>query len=99
MQAPVQHALANRDEFDVVIHPGADGAGQLYDDDGLSHDYASGGYTLVDFDWRDDNRTLTVRAHSWTRQLPLTLRLHCAGQSREISFDGTQTSISFEERS
>ena len=99
LQAPVNHSLANHDEFDIVIYPGANGAGHLYDDDGLSHDYASGGYTLVSFDWLDQDRTLTVRADAWARTVPLTLRLHHAGQSRETSFDGTATTITFEERS
>ena len=97
--------MENRDSFDVVIYPGADGTGRLYDDDGLTHDYAHGDYTLVEFDWRDSTRRLTLRATSWARSHPMVLRLRLAGgteptaPSHELAFDGTQISIALEDRS
>ncbi|MCC6497936.1 MAG: DUF5110 domain-containing protein [Propionibacteriaceae bacterium] len=99
LQAPVTHALENRDSFEAVIYPGADGSGRLYDDDGLSHSYEFGDYSMIEFDWEDRTRTITLRASSWVRERPLALRLRLAGQSIDVSFAGTQTSITFEERS
>jgi alpha-D-xyloside xylohydrolase len=96
-QAPVNHALQNRDAFEVLVHPGADGTGRLYDDDGLSHAYSEGDYTLVEFTWDDANRRLRVAAASWRRDRPLTLTVRLGGQTRDITFDGNPTVISFEE--
>jgi len=99
LQAPVNHALENRDVFDVVIYSGANGSGRLYDDDGLTHSYERGDYTMIEFDWENGTRTITLRASAWARERPLALRLRLAEQSVDVSFDGTQTSITFEERS
>lgn len=98
LQGPVDHALANRDVFDVVVYPGADGAGQLYDDDGVTHDYARGGYSLVDFTWQDEAQTLGVQASSWVRENPMTLHIFLSGRVESIVFDGTPTSINFKEK-
>ena len=102
-QAPVEHAMENGDSFDVVIYPGADGTGRLYDDDGLTHDYAHGDYTLVEIDWQDSARRLTLRALSWARPDPMVLRVRLAGQGRrfgqseDVVFDGTQGSVILED--
>jgi len=97
LQAPVSHALENRDAFEVVIYPGADGAGRLYDDDGLTHEYQDGNYTLIEFSWNDRARCVTVEALSWARALPMVLCLRVAHETREIAFDGTATRIWFGE--
>jgi alpha-D-xyloside xylohydrolase len=97
LQAPVSHALENRDAFEVRIYPGADGAGRLYDDDGLTHAYRDGGYTLLEFEWNDSAREITLRAASWARADPMALRLQLDGQSRDVTFDGTPTNVVFEE--
>ena len=95
--------MENRDSFDVVIYPGADGTGRLYDDDGLTHDYADGDYTLIEFDWQDSIRRLTLRAVSWARPDPMVLRVRLAGQSsrlgqrEDVVLDGTQVSVTVEE--
>jgi alpha-D-xyloside xylohydrolase len=102
-QAPVEHSMENRDSFDVVVYPGADGTGRLYDDDGLTHDYAHGDYTLIEFDWQDSTRRLTLRALSWARSDPMVLRVRLAGQSKrlgqseDVVLDGTQGIVILED--
>jgi len=54
---------------------------------------------MIEFDWENGTRTITLRASAWARERPLALRLRLAEQSVDVSFDGTQTSITFEERS
>lgn len=98
MQAPVRHALENRDAFDVVIYPGTDGEGRLYDDDGLTHGYAQGDYSLLEFRWDDGAQTLQLRALAWTRERPMSLRVRLADRTRSVDFDGTPISIDFKER-
>jgi alpha-D-xyloside xylohydrolase len=101
-QAPVTHALENRDMFDLVVYPGADGRGRLYDDDGLTHAYAGGDYTLLEFEWRNRTGQITIRAASWARDRPMVLRVRLAGHGDradrldDVTFDGTQISISLE---
>ena len=95
MQGPVSHALENRDRFDVVVYPGADGTGELYDDDGLTYAYQRGDYTLVQFGWCDDVRTLTIRAQKWARSRPLEFCVRLGGQSKKIVFDGTRCAVRF----
>ncbi|MFZ0530782.1 MAG: TIM-barrel domain-containing protein [Propionicimonas sp.] len=97
-QGPVSHALENRDVFEVVVYPGADGTGRLFDDDGLTHAYERGEYSLVEFDWSESARRLTLSARSWAREHPLRLRIRLLEQSQEVTFDGTPASITFEER-
>lgn len=54
---------------------------------------------MVDFEWDDAALPLRITAPSWVRDHPLTLRVRLlAGQHRDISFDGTPITISFEER-
>lgn len=102
-QAPVDHAMENRDSFDVVIYPGADGTGRLYDDDGLTHAYAHGDFTLIQFDWQDSARRLTLRAVSWARPHPILLRVRLAGHSQrlgrseEVVLDGTRVSMTLQD--
>lgn len=78
LQGPVSHALENRDSFELAIYPGADGTGRLYDDDGLSYAYETGGYTLVQFEWYDSSRTLRIHSAQWTRTRPMTFRIRLA---------------------
>ncbi len=95
VQAPAAHALENRDAFELLIYPGADTCGRLYDDDGLTHAYQGGDYTLIEFDWDDAAGRLTLVATSWARSHPIALRLRLHDQTRDISFDGTSASVTF----
>ena len=98
VQEPVAHALENRDVFDVIIHSGADGTGRLYDDDGLTHAYAAGEYSLVEFEWDDDAQALTLTAPSWVRDRPMTLRLRLGPVCREVRFDGRRLTVPLQDK-
>jgi alpha-D-xyloside xylohydrolase len=97
LQGPVQHALENRDRFEIVIFPGADGGGRLYDDDGLSRDYLSGRYSLVEFGWDDESRRLQIHARAWRRARPMTLTVRVGEWSRDIEFTGHGLVVDCEE--
>jgi alpha-glucosidase (family GH31 glycosyl hydrolase) len=45
------------------IHPGADGASSLYEDDGESFDYRKGLFMRIDIAWSDHERRLTQVRH------------------------------------
>lgn len=97
LQAPVSHALENRDRFEVVIYPGADGGGELYDDDGLTHNYQDGDFSRLEFSWDDSARRLDVIAANWSRARPFELNFNLGESSRKLTFTGTASSISFKE--
>ncbi len=97
-QEPVSHAMENCDRFTVNVFSGADGGGQLYDDDGLTYRYEDGEYSYVEFDWDDTARRLTIQASSWVRQEPMTLRVRVDGQVQTLTYDGQPATITVEER-
>ena len=80
--------------LDLVVYPGADGRFSFYEDDGVSMDHARGVFSLIDLEWRDSARSLSLRLAGGSRMHPFTSRkmaLRVAGESTEKSviFDGT----------
>jgi alpha-glucosidase/alpha-D-xyloside xylohydrolase len=63
------------------IYPGADGRFALYEDDGESFRYEQGQFTRVVCEWRDRERTLTLRVDS--RGRPAT------GRNMQVSLVGS----------
>lgn len=77
----------------LVVYPGADGAFQLYEDDGRSFDYRRGEWMGVDLAWRDSERVLSLRLVPGSRLLPpspRTFLVRVAGSSdeRRVRFSG-----------
>jgi alpha-glucosidase/alpha-D-xyloside xylohydrolase len=66
------------------IHPGADGSFALYEDDGESFRYEQGQFTRVFCEWRDRERTLTLRTDPGGR--PAT------GRNMRVSLAGSAAS-------
>lgn len=57
-----QYALEQVDEpLTLRVYPGADGRFALYEDDGESFRYQRGEFTRIVCEWRDRERTLTLR--------------------------------------
>jgi alpha-D-xyloside xylohydrolase len=48
--------------IDLFIFPGADGAFQLYEDDGLSNAYERGAFSTIAMRWNDAGRELVIEA-------------------------------------
>jgi alpha-glucosidase (family GH31 glycosyl hydrolase) len=83
----------------IVIYPGADGAFDLFDDDGRSFDYERGAWMGVEMRWSDAARRLSVSLARGSRMLPPApreLQVHLAGSDavRTIRFDGRGQSVS-----
>jgi len=62
------------------VHPGADGRFVLYEDDGESFRYRHGEITRVICEWRDRERTLTLRVDPKGRSAP--------GRKMQVSLAG-----------
>jgi alpha-D-xyloside xylohydrolase len=48
------------DELEIRIFEGADGEFALYEDEGNNYNYESGIYSVISFNWDDENRILTI---------------------------------------
>jgi alpha-glucosidase/alpha-D-xyloside xylohydrolase len=75
------------------VHPGADGAFSLYEDDGKSFDFRKGEFMRVNIAWNDRQRRLSMRLANGSKMLPPAKRnivVHVAGESvtREVVFEG-----------
>ena len=76
------------------LYPGADGWFSLYEDDGVSMDHTRGVFSLVELEWRDSARTVSLKLADGTRMHPFTSRkmvFHVAGETstKSVAFDGT----------
>jgi alpha-glucosidase (family GH31 glycosyl hydrolase) len=75
------------------VHPGADGAFSLYEDDGQTFDYRKGEFMRLNIAWNDRRRRLSVRLAKGSKLLAPVKRnllVHVAGEStiRELVFGG-----------
>jgi alpha-D-xyloside xylohydrolase len=48
------------DPIELRIYRGADGAFNLYEDDGKSYGYEQGDFATITFTWKDMSQTLTI---------------------------------------
>ncbi len=89
-----QYADEPSDEpLTLVVYPGADGEGSLYEDDGRTFDYEKGAFMRLDLTWWDEVRRLSLRLRGGSRMLgaePRTFRVRVVGEtgSHEVRFDG-----------
>ncbi len=77
----------------VWVHPGADGAFSLYEDDGHTFDYRKGEFMRINFGWNDRQRRLNIRLASGSKMLApvkrqIIVRVAAESTSREVVFDG-----------
>jgi len=77
----------------LTVHPGADGAFSLYEDDGETFDYRKGDFMRLNVAWNDTPRRLTLRLAEGSKMLPPATRpllVRVAGETapREAVFDG-----------
>ncbi len=84
----------------VAVYPGADGAFELFDDDGRSFDYERGAWTGLQFRWTDAARRLSVSLAPGSRMLPplqreLQVRITGSTTTRTLQFDGWPQRLSF----
>lgn len=76
----------------LVVYPGADGNGALYEDDGRTLAYREGEWMRMAMTWRDAGRSLEIRLAdgSKPRGLPRPLEIRVAGrdETRAVVFEG-----------
>ena len=87
------------DDLEVRIYPGADGEGELYEDDFDTYACENGAFTRISFRWDDKSRTLTIgrRQGEYPGMLKSrTFRLVLPdGASRRVPYNGERTEVSF----
>ena len=49
------------DVIDLYIYQGADGSFTLYEDENVNYNYEKGLYSMIEFDYDDDNRLLSIQ--------------------------------------
>jgi len=81
----------------LVVYPGADGRGSVYEDDGHSFGYQRGEWMRILAEWNDARRALSLRLAEGSRRLaPMPRRIEvrvATRPSREVMFDGSPLEI------
>jgi alpha-D-xyloside xylohydrolase len=54
------------DPLVLKVYPGANGAFELYEDEGMNNNYRRGAYSTIPISWNDRNRTVTIGARVGT---------------------------------
>lgn len=97
---PVKQFTAEKVEqpLGLSVYPGADASFLLYEDDGISFNYRKGEWMGIRMDWRESNRTLTLRLAAESRMMPplrrdLTVTL--GQETRPVVFDGRPLKVAF----
>jgi len=92
---PVKQCTEERVDAPVtlLVHPGADGAFSLYEDDGKSFDYRKGEFMRVNVAWNDRQRRLTMRLAPGSKMRPPDRRnfvIEIVGETakRDVVFEG-----------
>ncbi len=81
----------------LVVHPGADGASSLYDDDGHTFAYRRGAWTRIAITWRDGARRLSLRlapgSGSLGAERRFVVRVAGSDATREVLFRGAPVEV------
>src|SRR4051812_34912116 len=94
-----QYTAEKMDEpLTIWVHPGADGAFSLYEDDGNTFDYRNGEFMRVDMIWRDSRRELSIRLARGSKMMDPEKRrivVKVAGEavSKEATFVGRPVTV------
>jgi alpha-glucosidase/alpha-D-xyloside xylohydrolase len=82
----------------LLVHPGADGGGSVYEDDGRSFAYRDGAWMRIETVWADAERRLSIRLADGSRRLepmPRRIEVRVAGEDtvREVTFTGDPVEV------
>jgi alpha-glucosidase/alpha-D-xyloside xylohydrolase len=77
----------------VVVYPGADGRFSLYEDDGSTFEHRRGAWMGIELEWKDAQRTLSLRLANGSRVLAtggrrMIVRVAPDHATHELTFDG-----------
>jgi alpha-glucosidase/alpha-D-xyloside xylohydrolase len=81
----------------VWIHPGANGAFSLYEDDGQTFNFRRGDFMRINMNWSDRERRLTLNLGRGSRMLsasPVKLRVRLGDATRDVTFTGRPVRVS-----
>ena len=81
-----------------TVYPGADASFRLYEDEGNNYNYESGAYSIIDFNWDDNKKRLTIGNREGAfdgmvneRQFVIKL----GDKEKSVVYNGKKTSINF----
>jgi alpha-glucosidase (family GH31 glycosyl hydrolase) len=82
----------------VTVYPGADGAFEMFEDDGKSFEYRRGGWMGISFAWSDRDRRLSISLARGSRMRAPLVRdvvVRVAGQAatQSVKFSGRPVSV------
>jgi alpha-glucosidase/alpha-D-xyloside xylohydrolase len=89
-------AETHNEPLQFTAYPGADGAIDLYEDDGVSFEYERGQFTRLRAHWSNSDRQLTLNLVEGSRpSTPRTFDLRVVGESqvKQVEFDGTPFAV------
>ena len=81
-----------------TVYPGADASFRLYEDEGNNYNYESGAYSIIDFNWDNNKKRLTIGNREGAfdgmvneRQFVIKL----GDKEKSVVYNGKKTSINF----
>ncbi|HET9370068.1 MAG TPA: TIM-barrel domain-containing protein [Vicinamibacterales bacterium] len=82
----------------LQIYPGADGAAQMYEDDGASFDYRKGAWMGLAMRWQDRMQRLTLALEPGSRMIgaarrEIEVRIAGSTTTRRVTFEGREVSV------
>lgn len=97
---PVKQYTAERVDslLDISIYPGADGAYQLYEDDGTTFNFRKGEWMGIQMIWNDTRKALTLRLAKGSKMLApaeRNLRVKMGEVTKTVVLDGSNLEVRF----
>jgi alpha-D-xyloside xylohydrolase len=90
------------DVIDLYVYQGADGNFTLYEDENVNYNYEKGLYSMIDFSYDDDSKTLQISDR--TGEFPGMLKERVfniipvskngKGQAQTVNYTGSEISVS-----
>ncbi len=95
---PVKQYVAEKSDEPITLHiyPGADATFNLYEDEGVNHNYESGSYSLIPLIWNEDKQTLTIGKRQGEfegMQQKRSFTLIKGNQKKEVTYIGKKIQI------
>lgn len=84
--------------MELCVYPGEDGSFRLYEDDGTTMGYLSGGFRSIPLTWDDTRRELTIGRVEGTKDAPRTFTVRLVGAgggTKTVKYEGETLKVSF----
>lgn len=89
-------AEASKQPMTLVVYPGSDGEGSIYEDDGETFDFKQGAFFRTLLEWNDRKRRLSISLAPTKRHYParrFAIRIASESKVREVIFDGGPVTV------